>query len=179
MQERLTSTSFILLGLLEWLGEASPYDLKQALPRTVGNFWSVPHSQLYREADRLEAGGMLSRRDRSTPGGRPRMLYSLKPAGAAALARWRGEPAVEAPQLRDPGLLKLFFGADPQLLAAGRLPAHRAKLAEYEVTRQLDAGTEPRGPWLALEAGIAHEREWIRYWSSLARRETGSARGRS
>jgi len=165
----LTATSYIVLGLLEWLGEGSPYDLKQAIPRTVGNFWTVPHSQLYREAERLHRGGFLDRRDEATAGGRPRKVYCLTPKGTRALARWRREPPAEPPQLRDPGLLKLFLGGDPRALAADRLPAHRRKLAEYEEIRRLDAGSGPRGPWLALDAGIAHEREWIRYWSRLAR----------
>ena len=31
-----------------------------------------------------------------------------------------------------------------------------------------DPGAGPRGPWLALEAGIHHEREWVRFWEELA-----------
>ena len=168
---RLTPTSYIVLGLLEWLGEASPYDLKQTVAGSVGNFWSVPHSQLYREVERLEAAGYVSERGESTPGGRPRKVYALTRRGRDVLARWRDAPAEELPQLRDPGLLKLFFGADQKRLAAVRRDAHRRKLAEYRAYRKQDAGAEPRGPWLTLEAGIAHEREWVRFWSKLAGRE--------
>lgn len=49
-----------------------------------------------------------------------------------------------------------------------QLRTHRAKLAEYEemhASSQLDGLPGPR---LALEAGIAHEREWIRFWERLA-----------
>jgi hypothetical protein len=46
--------------------------------------------------------------------------------------------------------------------------AHRAKLAEYEARRALDTAEGPRGPWHALDAGIAHEREWVRFWAQLA-----------
>ncbi|MDX6673613.1 MAG: hypothetical protein QOH11_1031, partial [Solirubrobacteraceae bacterium] len=56
----------------------------------------------------------------------------------------------------------------PERLAPPQLEAHRAKLAEYET---LHAGMErdgPAGPRLALEAGISHEREWVRYWKRLA-----------
>ena len=49
-----------------------------------------------------------------------------------------------------------------------QLEAHRRRLAEYEALRDSDDGAPPRGPWLALEAGLRHEREWIRYWEELA-----------
>lgn len=171
----LTATSQIVLGLLEWMGEATPYDLKQVVSLSVGNFWSVPHSQLYREADRLKAAGLLIRRDERTGGGRPRKVYALSAEGVRALRRWRQEPVTEMPQLRDPGLLQLFFGADPVRLARTRAPAHRSQLEAYVERRALDDGAEPRGPWLALAAGIAHEREWVRFWERIAAGETESA----
>jgi DNA-binding PadR family transcriptional regulator len=165
---KLTATSYIVLGLVDGLGEASPYDLKQAVAGSVGNFWSVPHSQVYREAARLERAGCLSVRLERTPGGRERKLYRLLPRGAEALERWRSEPPHELPDLRDPGLLKLHFDADRQPLARVRLAAHQRKLDEYEARRRLDPGDGPRGPWLTLDAGIAHEREWVRFWAAIA-----------
>ncbi len=165
----LTPTSYIVLGLVDQLGEASPYDLKQAVARSVGNFWSVPHSQIYREAARLERAGYLSCRRESTSGGRPRKVYRLQEDGVEELSRWRQELPSELPELRDPGLLKLFFGADPHPLAEARREAHQRKLAEYEDRSKLDSGEGARGAWLSLEAGIGHEREWVRFWSEIAR----------
>lgn len=162
----LTPTSYIVLGLIEQAGEATSYDLKQLVAASVGNFWSVPHSQLYAEPKRLAGAGYVS--ERSEPGGRRRRLLSLTERGRDALEAWREEPTADLPELRDPGLLKLFFGGEQLALAVVRRDAHRAKLAEYEARRQADTGEGPRGPWLALEAGIAHEREWVRFWSSLA-----------
>ena len=69
--------------------------------------------------------------------------------------------------MRNPALLKLFFGADPAQLAATELQRHRAKLAHYEAIRARDDGSGPRGPFLALEAGLRHEREWIDFWQEL------------
>ena len=46
MQEvRLTPTSYIVLGLLEFAGESTPYGLKQLVSASVGNFWA---SGIYR-----------------------------------------------------------------------------------------------------------------------------------
>ena len=162
----LTPTSYIVLGLLERAGESTPYDLKQLVAASVGNFWSVPHSQLYAEPERLARGGYL--RERRETWGRRRRLYSLTERGREALAAWRAEPTEDLPELRDPGLLKLFFGGEERALAAVRRDAHRAKLAEYEARRELDTGEGPRGPWRTLDAGIAHEREWVRFWTTLA-----------
>lgn len=170
---KLTPTSYIVLGLIERTGEATPYDLKQIVAASVGNFWSVPHSQLYAEPERLVGEDYLV--ERREPAGRRRRLYSLTERGRAALAGWRAEPTAELPELRDPGLLKLFFGAEEHSLAAVRREAHRAKLAAYEAHRRLDPGEGARGPWRALDAGIAHEREWVRFWTELM--EEGGAAG--
>lgn len=163
----LTSTSYIVLGLLESAGEATPYELKQTVAASVGNFWSVPHSQLYAEPARLAAAGLLT--ERPEEGGRRRRLFSLTEEGRKALSAWRSEHADDPlPELRDPGLLRLFFGADPSALAATRAQAHRAKLCEYEHRLAQDPGDGVRGPWLALAAGVRHEREWVRFWEELA-----------
>ena len=93
----------------------------------------------------------------------------MRKLGADELARWRQEPSEELPELRDPGLLKLFFGADRRSLALVRAEAHQRKLDEYEARRNVDPGGEPRGAWLSLDAGIGHEREWVRFWTEIAR----------
>jgi DNA-binding PadR family transcriptional regulator len=161
----LTPTSYIVLGLLELCGEATPYELKQAVSISLGNFWSIQHAQLYSEPERLAGAGYL--KERREEGGRRRRRYSLTAKGRRALEDWREEPTDQLSELRDPGLLKLFFGADQAALAEVQLEAHRRKLAEYEALRRFDSGEEPRGPWLTLESGIGHEREWIRFWEGL------------
>ena len=156
-----------MLGLLELSGEATPYELKQTVAASLGNFWTLQHAQLYSEPERLASAGYL--RERREKSGRRRRRYSLTASGGRALEEWRREPTGELFEFRDPGLLKLFFGADPVLLAEAQLAAHRAKLAEYESLKKGDPGEGPRGPWLALESGIAHEREYVRFWERLAK----------
>jgi DNA-binding PadR family transcriptional regulator len=162
----LTPTSFIVLGFIEAAGDATPYDLKQGLEQSAGNFWSIPHSQLYSESERLADAGHLSERRESS--GRRRRVYSMTAKGRRALNKWRDEPTGALPELRDVSLLKLFLGGDPAALATPQLDAHRRKLEAYRALASADEGAGPRGPWQALEAGIAHEREWIRFWSKLA-----------
>jgi DNA-binding PadR family transcriptional regulator len=164
-EPRLTPTSYIVLGLLELSGEATPYELKQAVGLTLGNFWSLQHAQLYSEPERLAKAGYL--KERREEGGRRRKRYSLTKKGQVALDEWRETPTDQLSELRDLGLLKLFFGADPKQLAEVQADAHRRKLAEYEALKRFDFGQEPRGPWLTLESGIEHEREWLRFWEKL------------
>lgn len=168
----LSPTAVIVLGLVEAAGQATPYELKQGVSASVGNFWSVPHSQLYAEPDRLAEAGLLERRREE--GGRRRKTYSLTERGRAELDEWRRDPSTERAEMREPALLKLFFGADPVELARGQLALHREKLRGYEMRRAFDDGTGPRGPWIALEAGIRHSLEWISYWQEIA--ETGRIR---
>jgi DNA-binding PadR family transcriptional regulator len=163
---RLTPTSYIVLGLVAAAGRATPYELKQIHAAGPGNFWSLNHAQLYAEPDRLAGAGYLS--VEREEGGRRRKLYELTKAGRRALDDWLAAPTGEFTDLRDPGLLQLFFGADPEGLAAAQLPIHERRLAEYEELRK-GSGDWPAGPRLALESGIGHEREWVRFWRRVRR----------
>ena len=159
---RLTPVSYIVLGLIDAAGEATPYQLKQAVGRSVGNFWSVQHAQLYTEPERLAKAGLLE--EEREEGGRRRRVYRLTDAGRKALREWVRAPAAETAELRDPGLLKLFFGAKPGPLASAQAELHERKLAEYRELHAASGATMPAGMRLALEAGIGFEREWIRFW---------------
>lgn len=167
MQEiRLTPTSYIVLGLLELGGECTPYGLKQLVSTSVGNFWTLHHAQLYTEPERLAKGGYVT--EKREQGGRRRRLYELTAKGRRALDGWRAEGTSSLGELREPAVLKLFFGADPAQLASVQLPAHRQKLAEYEAIRDGMPDDVPEGPRLALEAGILHERSSIEFWGRFA-----------
>lgn len=167
---KLTPTSYITLGLLEACApqEATPYDLKQMLAVSIDNFWSIPHAQVYREPERLAEGGYVAQRREET--GRRRRFYAITGRGREALDAWRAEAPDDLPDLRDAGVLKLFFGADPAAVAAHQVAVHRAKLAEYEALRAQIAGAVPAGQLRALDVGIAHERAMIAIWEDQAAR---------
>jgi PadR family transcriptional regulator AphA len=164
---RLSPTSYIVLGLLDsWEEpEATPYDLKQRLAVSVDNFWSTPHAQVYREPERLAAGGYVTERREET--GRRRRFYAITDRGRAALEQWRHEAPDDAPELRDAGVLKLFFEADPDTVAEHQLTVHRAKLAEFEALREAVATFLPAGQLRALDFGIAFERALIALWEGV------------
>lgn len=168
---KLTTTSHIVLGLVEFLEPATPYDLERIARLSVMNFWSVPHTQLYSECARLASTGHLHEERESE--GRRRRTYRLTKLGRTALEAWRTEPPREVAQARDPALLKLFFGGDQAKIAAAQLEAHRRQLEEYKALAA-QAGEAPRGGRrVVLEYGLAFERMSVEFWSKLAATGTG------
>jgi len=164
-ETRLTPTSYIVLSLIAVSGEATPYELKSAMAAGIRDLWSLQHAQLYTEPARLAKAGLL--RERQEEEGRRRKHYRITEKGRRALSDWLKEPPAELAELRDPGLLKLFFGADPKEIAETRLTLHEEKLAEYEELLRQGEGVAPVGPMLVVQAGLGHEREWVRFWSSI------------
>ncbi len=170
---RLSETSFIVLGLLERLEPATPYDLKQIAQLSTFNFWNVPHTQIYTECTRLSGAGLLSEEQEQT--GRRRRIFRLTQAGRRELAAWRDKPPGGSYELRDPATLKLFFGADPGPLAEHEVTAHTERLNSLEALRER-AAEAPEGWSLALELGISEEQQFIRFWSELLARERKAGR---
>jgi PadR family transcriptional regulator, regulatory protein AphA len=170
---RLSEASYIVLGILEHAQSATPYELKQMAKLSTMHFWTVSHAQLYKESARLAAEGLLSEEQEQT--GRRRRRYSLTQQGRQALEAWRDEPertGSDRRELRDEGLLKLFLGVNPGKLAADELQAHEARLQNYEelhaaATAAAANADVPEGPLLALEAGLGHMREYVRFWKKV------------
>lgn len=167
----LTPTSYLVLGLVGHLGRATPYDLKKAVASTIGGFWSVPHSQLYAEPSRLASLGLLH--EEQEEGGRRRRTYTLTERGRAELDEWLATPTDEATELRDPALLKLFFGGQAgagavQRIALRAAATHRRRLAEYErlVTAPPPHVDVHQLAILALAA--RYEDEAVAFWEAVA-----------
>ncbi len=160
---RLSDTSFAVLGLVDLCGPTTAYRLKQTAKASLFHLWSIPHTQLYTECARLAEAGLLD--ERREDGGRRRRVYRVSAKGRRKLEAWRAEPTADVSELRNPGLLKLFCGAQPASVAELQLETHEQRLAHY---RELLERTElPDGVRLTIEAGIGHEREYIRFWSRL------------
>jgi DNA-binding PadR family transcriptional regulator len=158
---RLTGTSFAVLTLIELLGPSTPYDLKQALEKSIANFWMVPHTTFYAEPTRLANGGFLS--EQQEAGGRRRKVYSLTDAGRGALQAWRSSSELTPPQLREEGVLKIFAGGDPIPILRSRCDWHRRKLSELEGYLEAVAGEDPAwdGVRASLQVGVAYNRMMV------------------
>ena len=164
---QLTPISYVVLGLVAE-GATTSYDMKQKASRSVGYFWNFPHSQVYAEPARLVELGLLEEQREAE--GRRRRVYTLTPAGRKTLDDWLREPTSEQPQIRDTGLLKLFFGEGLSAqeiaeLARAQEEAHRARLAVYE--QITDTVTSPNHA-AVVRAGLLHERTFADFWREVA-----------
>ena len=172
---RLSPSSYAVMALLRAAGgEATPYELKQLLEKSVENFWPVPHTTFYAEPARLAAGGFLSERQES--GGRRRKLYALTDKGREALEAWTHSEPAAAPVLRDEGVLKIFAGGDLLPIFNERCVWHRAKLAELE--GYLEAvPTEPHweGVRASLFVGVRYHRMLLDAMEGLLRSQQAQA----
>jgi PadR family transcriptional regulator AphA len=171
---KLSGTSYAVLSLLELIGPATPYDLKQALEQSIENFWPVPHTTFYAEPDRLARGGFLTVRQEQS--GRRRKLYELTERGREVLREWTASADVTPPQLRDEGVLKIFAGADPAAIMGKRVAWHRAKLAELEgYLEAVGESDETRGVRASLLVGTGYHRLILTALEDfLASREPGA-----
>ncbi|MEU3986722.1 PadR family transcriptional regulator [Streptomyces sp. NPDC026672] len=125
---RLSPTSHVVLGLISLRGPSTPYELETAVQKSVAYFWTFPHSQLYRECDRLVDFGLLTVHREA--GGRRRKVFDLTDRGAEALRAWLGAPARGIFEMRDEAVLQLFFS--DQLPPERLVELARHEAAQYE-----------------------------------------------
>src|SRR5205814_681865 len=113
--------------------------------KTTRHFWAASYGQIYPELKRLEDQGLIT----GTPdpsGGRARTVFELTPAGRDALHRWLATDDLVASELRDEGMLKLFFSDSLPERRIDTIHAMRSqverKLAQLETLEP----TAARGP---------------------------------
>ncbi|GAA5167532.1 MULTISPECIES: PadR family transcriptional regulator [Amycolatopsis] len=171
---RLSTTSYVVLGMIALRGPSTPYDLKRAVGRSVGYFWSFPHAQLYSEPKRLEEAGLLDLHEEQH--GRRRKLYTITDSGRAALRDWLREPVHAHFELRDVAEIKLFFNelaepVDVARLAAGQIEQHERRIAEYEeMQRRYGDIDDVATRMVTLELGLGMERAALDFWRGVAAR---------
>jgi DNA-binding PadR family transcriptional regulator len=169
---RLSTTSYVVLGMIGLRGPSTPYDLKRGIGHSVGYFWPFPHAQLYAEPERLERMGLLA--VQSEDGGRRRKVYSLTEAGRSALWEWLASPTNVHFQMRDVAELKLFFNelGDPgnvARLAREQISQHQQRIAEYEeMQARFGELPEVARRMVTLRLGLEMEHAALRFWRSLA-----------
>lgn len=167
----LTPTSYLVLGLVRTLQPCTSYDMKQLVKVSIGNFWPFPHSQLYAEPARLVEEGLLIEEQEES--GRRRRLYRLTDGGADALQTWLRLPTEDIGELRDEGLLKLFFCDASDRDAVAELARAQVKVHEDRIRWLADirdefgdrAGTAQMA---TLELGLRWDRTAADFWAEVA-----------
>ena len=168
----LSPTDYVVLGMLRH-EPRSGYEIKQTVDRSTRFFWAASYGQIYPELRKLRSAGLLEGNEQST-GGRRRTVYRLTAAGRRELRRWLEQPP-EVLELRDEGLLKLFFaGASGAEQAMRNLEARKRifeqKLAQLRVIESYAAAAPDPYPYMVLRYGIASS-EWAIAWCERAREE--------
>ncbi len=167
----LSATAYVILGLLRDRPR-SGYEIKAAVDRSTRFFWAASYGQIYPELKRLEELGLVRGSERAQ-GRRSRTVYVLTPSGRRELVRWLSEPAGLL-ELRDEGLLKLFFAdalppeATPAMLAAKR-DRHAATVERLREIERQAAAESADFECMVLRFGIEMN-EWIAEWCERERR---------
>ena len=114
---KLTTSSYAILGRLA-IQPWTTSELAKQMAVSLRNFWPRAESKLYEEPKKLVAHGLAQVRT-DPVGRRPRSVYSITPAGRAAVQAWLDEPGAVA-ALEFDALVKVFFaeqGSKEQLVA--------------------------------------------------------------
>lgn len=176
-----------ILGFLR-LEPTTGYLLRKRFEGSVGSFWSVTQSQIYRELHALERDGRIVGEREAGDGKPDRLVYALSKRGEAELDAWLEAP-VDPVHLRHPLLLKLVFAAEVKPKVLDRVLAnyseaiaatrgeYATRLSMKEIFSLARSKREATLWRLSIEHGLA----WCDAelgWVEKARRELRPERGR-
>jgi DNA-binding PadR family transcriptional regulator len=153
---QLTATGKVILGMLA-ARPRSGYEIKQLVDSTARFFWAASYGQIYPELKKLEKAGLITGGDSST-GARQRTTFKLTAEGRRAAREWIDRPP-EVLEMRDEGLLKLFFAGaiDPKRaaeVARERAAISHTKSAELRaIAEQVERTGAPEGTDAEADAG--------------------------
>jgi PadR family transcriptional regulator, regulatory protein AphA len=174
----LSPTAYVILGMLRHESR-SGYEIKQAVDHSTRFFWAASYGQIYPELRKLAKAGLVEG-EADPQGGRKRTTYRLTDAGRNELREWLAKDP-EVLEIRDEGLLKLFFAdAAPPGKAAEIVRAKRRvhqekleRLREIEPFAAAASESDPF-PYMVLRFGIASS-EWVVDWCERALAEVEAA----
>ncbi|MDQ6825640.1 MAG: PadR family transcriptional regulator [Candidatus Eremiobacteraeota bacterium] len=162
----LNATSASLLGFLH-REPMSGYQLVSEVENSIGYFWNVTKSQIYREIKVLAENRFIIL---SKSGVRDKRLCTITAAGRSAFRQWIAH--MPAPELiRFPLLLTLFFGdrvppAELRVILKKHRAQHAERLSHYEDILPQAESYEPY-PALTLRFGLYYERAVLEWFDSI------------
>src|SRR4051794_31839857 len=160
----LNPTAASLLGYLD-IGPMTGWDLDEWVRISIGNFWNVTRSQIYRELRTLTEWGYVKAGDSGT---RDKVPYAITAAGRKAFKKWIAQaPPPEV--IRSRLLLTVFFGHHLETerlreIIEAEQRRHGDGLERYLTMERDLTGTTDRFPLATLRFGIRYERamlEWL------------------
>lgn len=164
---RLRPPDYVVLGMVR-LGARSGYDIKKTVRDSIRFFWTISEAQIYPSLERLERANLVRGRSASQ-GKRQRRSFDITPQGEAALRGWLSGGEAMPFELRDVGLVKLFFAdaldpADAVGLLQAVIERSRERVATLDRIEPAARRYEAAGihhPALTLRLGIAFHKAII------------------
>lgn len=99
-----------ILGFLQ-LESTTGYMLKKRIEGSVGSFWTVTQSQIYRELKALETAKLVKVKVVPQDGKPSQKVYTITALGKESFQQWLAKP-MEPFVLRHPLLLRFVFAAE-------------------------------------------------------------------
>jgi DNA-binding PadR family transcriptional regulator len=159
------------------MGARSGYEIKQMVELSIRFFWTISHVQIYPALRKLEELGLIDGRD-EPKGKLARRVYDITPAGERALAGWVAEPAPMPFELRDLGMVKLFFAdvasdADAATLLGEVKARSKERVQALQAIEPIAETADAEGtryPGLTLQMGIAFHQAMVDVCEQFERR---------
>jgi DNA-binding PadR family transcriptional regulator len=142
----LSKPAYVVLGMIA-TGRRSGYAMSRTAKEATRHFWAASDGQIYPQLKKLSEEDFIEGEREETEGGRERVVYSLTDKGREALDDWLNSGARAHYELRDEGLLRLFFAEE---LSVDQLRAQVAAM-RHRHQRALEhlEDLQPRAPDLA------------------------------
>ena len=165
----------ILVSLAE--RASSGYDLARRFDKSIGQFWSATHQQIYRVLSRMESDGWVRVAIVAQDGRPDKKVYDVTPAGHAELAAWLGRPTdIDVARSEIAVKIRGASHGRPSALATEvrrHRAAHGERLDAYLANEKQEFPDPGRlrgrrlHQWLVLRGGIALERTLVGWYDDV------------
>jgi DNA-binding PadR family transcriptional regulator len=165
----------ILVSLAE--KASTGYDLARRFDKSIGQFWTATHQQVYKVLARMEGDGWIAATHVAQDGRPDKKIYHLTTAGRAELRDWIAQPA-EPEAARSDLAVKIrgaSYGSPKAVVVeVWRHRAMHTERLEYYLANEKREFPDPsalRGhrlhQWLVLRGGISLERGLIDWFDEV------------
>ena len=165
----------ILVSLTEQA--STGYDLARRFDKSIGQFWTATHQQVYKVLSRMESAGWVEATVVAQDGRPDKKVYDVTAAGRTELATWISQPA--SPEATRSDLAVKIRGASEgdldavlaevrrhRTLHAERLDAYLAN-EKHDFADPAPLTGRQLHQWIVLRGGIALERSLVEWYSDV------------
>jgi PadR family transcriptional regulator AphA len=174
MAQTLSEQAYAVLTIVALRGSATAYQIEGMLAQLAGEFWSAPHTQVYRLCEQLARSGLL--RARQETAGRRRRVFALTSKGRDTISVWVRTATEQSMEIRDVAHLKLMASelsttADVRELARAQVASYRRRLhALDEIESRHGARRELALRLQGIRMGRAVYEAALAFWADIAER---------